>query len=446
MPKEITPSSGNSSETGFNRKRKASQSKKPSKQSKKSEDSIPIEEKILNYNIDPYDFNDANEVTLINYAVAMFRHFDLLEEFNIKEEDLKAFFQEVRKRYNPENSFHNFKHVWCVMHMSFQILVLGGSKYLESRDILAVLIAAICHDISHPGNSNAFEMATKSAISQLYCKESYPPVVAVLEQHHASLTEGLLKGPYGKALTNKMTAEEKKGFLLHVNQIIMATDMAKHHELVLQAAAFLQPPVAAADASAHSNGSSSSSSGGGNGKKSASHPIIAPVVTPRARYSSRLAGIHINRADPEVRVRFTRVLVHSADIGAQTQCLQFAYRWVDRMYAEFRNQAVKEKHLGIITSPFLHDISLESKKFADQCNFINNIVEPMWKALSDLLPELKFAYSQLLTNKAEYRDRVGRENELELRQQLNLVTSASNCAVVESGSSSGSNSHDEQEE
>jgi len=68
----------------------------------------------------------------------------------------------------------------------------------------------------------------------------------------------------------------------------------------------------------------------------------------------------------------------------------------------------------------------------------------MWKALSDLLPELKFAYYQLLTNKAEYKDRVKRENEIETRQ-LNLVTTGSNCTIIESGSSSSSNSHDEHE-
>ncbi len=62
----------------------------------------------------------------------------------------------------------------------------------------------------------------------------------------------------------------------------------------------------------------------------------------------------------------------------------------------------------------------------------------MWKALTDLLPDLRFAYDQLISNKAMYREQVGRESDKEERQRLSSSSSDGTQALNE-GFSSHSN-------
>ena len=49
-------------------------------------------------------------------------------------------------------------------------------------DILALLIAALCHDVDHSGKTNAFEVSSASEIAIVYHDN------AVLENHHAATT------------------------------------------------------------------------------------------------------------------------------------------------------------------------------------------------------------------------------------------------------------------
>ncbi len=403
----------------------------------RSEADVPHNQIILQYDIDPYEFSLEDESTLIEYGIEMFKHYDLLTEFHIKEEALRTFFGEVRKLYRHENQFHNFKHVWCVMHLSFQILTRGADKYLKPLDIFAVLVAAICHDLAHPGNNNLFEVATQSEISKMYIADP-PDEICVLERHHAKLTKGLLTSECGQEILKGLSRPQKEGFYNHIFQIIMATDMAKHGELVKEAIAYTSPPIISPTAAAAATASSFSSMSKQNALDANQHAVstesksnghngssVKAVATVTPRSSVRIAAIKaaLNKNDPESRIRFTRIVVHSADIGAQTQCLKIAYKWVDRCYDEFRSQADKERSLGIVTSPFLHEITLESKKYADQGGFISGVIEPMWKALSDLLPDLRFAYDQLIANKLAYGEKVTHENAKEERQRLSSSSS-----------------------
>lgn len=112
-------------------------------------------------------------------------------------------------------------------------------------------------------------------------------------------------------------------------------------------------------------------------------------------------GVYI-KSDPESRIIFSRALVHTADLSAQTQPLPIALKWMNRCLSEFRSQALKEQNLGIITSPYLHGIEEDCKDYLSQYHFIHDFVEPLWIAMTKLLPNLKFALNQLILNKTSY--------------------------------------------
>lgn len=383
---------------------------------------------VMNYTIDPYDYEDTE---LFKMTLIIFRYYDLPNEFNFDADSLFHFLNIVRDMYEADNYFHNFKHAWGVMHMCFHILKNGGERYVDRFDVFTVLVAALCHDVRHPGNSNAYEVATESLVSKKYSKMNE---VCVLERLHAHVTSAILmpEDNVGYHLLSSLNQAERERFLQQVDFIILGTDMAKHVALVNQAKDFVAEyrPSDILPLGCNSNSSNvsadsdvfpttrrspraSSRRQNNNSSKSQSRNASSDDQDDEPSQDSKsprnlplCVSRHLSSqliANGESRMLFTRILVHSADIGAQTQGRPVALKWVDRVYSEYRDQAERERNLGIMTSPFLHDLQEDAKVYSTQYSFINDVVEPIWSAMTTLIPDLKFALDQLIDNKHYYK-------------------------------------------
>jgi dual 3',5'-cyclic-AMP and -GMP phosphodiesterase 11 len=185
-------------------------------------DEIKLCRYITDYNTDPFLIDDK---TLIDLAIAMLQSFNLIERLDLNVEKLYDFFGAVYSNYRQNVDFHTFKHAWGTMHLTYQILCNGAVELMSSLHILAVLIAAICHDLDHPGNNSAFEVATMSKISVLYSNDT------VLERHHCAIALRLLSTPEYDFLEN-LTLSDKSKFRKIVIDSIMATDMSQHFILL----------------------------------------------------------------------------------------------------------------------------------------------------------------------------------------------------------------------
>ena len=180
------------------------------------------------WELDPFSTDDDN---LLEFAEKMFEEFDLISTFKISIDKLKIFLRCARDKYRPV-PFHNFKHGWSVLHMTCCILRQGAVSYLTPIDTLSVLIASLCHDLDHPGNNNAFEVATRSELALTHADDG------VLEKHHLSTCLRLLHDPSCNILESLSSRD-----ILEVRKLIassiMATDMADHFKHVdeLKAAA-----------------------------------------------------------------------------------------------------------------------------------------------------------------------------------------------------------------
>ena len=114
------------------------------------------------------------------HLISMFKHFDLLETFDIEEGTLRTFLLTVQLAYQP-NPYHNFTHAFDVTHAMFCLIDLFGvGAVLRPIDKLTLLLACICHDVAHPGVNNAFLVATESPLAMLYND------ISVLENHHCA--------------------------------------------------------------------------------------------------------------------------------------------------------------------------------------------------------------------------------------------------------------------
>jgi hypothetical protein len=164
------------------------------------------------------------------------------------------------------NSFHNFKHAFSVFQFCYVLLVHTGidsypesaiqqrlkngktrlitsSRSIPQADRLQgqgwmlppfesclVLLASLCHDIDHPGNTNQYEASTCSRLALLHNNKS------ILENHHCMITILLLQQPQVNVLKFLPTEKQiyAKKFII---ECILATDMEHHFPTISKLAA-----------------------------------------------------------------------------------------------------------------------------------------------------------------------------------------------------------------
>ena len=71
--------------------------------------------------------------------------------------------------YHSSNTYHNSTHAADVLHAACYFLEQSNVKeMLDSLDVAAVLVAAVVHDINHPGKTNSFLCSSGDDLAILY--------------------------------------------------------------------------------------------------------------------------------------------------------------------------------------------------------------------------------------------------------------------------------------
>eukprot|EP00002_Diphylleia_rotans_P029080 TRINITY_DN5897_c0_g1_i1.p1 TRINITY_DN5897_c0_g1~~TRINITY_DN5897_c0_g1_i1.p1 ORF type:complete len:600 (-),score=132.52 TRINITY_DN5897_c0_g1_i1:515-2314(-) len=187
------------------------------------EEAMPMllldEMKDMTFDVWKYSHHD-----LLLMAMEIFKDLGLIEAFHINPDHLRSFLSAIEASYRPWNPYHNFRHAMDVLMNTYFFLTTTDLRdYLLPIDILALAVAAICHDIDHPGCSNAFEINTHSAKAVRYND------ISVLENHHISFSFLLLRHPQFNIFSG-LSMEEFKEIRRITIQAILATDMAVHFD------------------------------------------------------------------------------------------------------------------------------------------------------------------------------------------------------------------------
>jgi GAF domain-containing protein len=301
-----------------------------------------------------FDFNPFEETDdcLVEYAVQIFSSFCNLKDFGIEVTLLRKFMISVKNSYRLDVCFHNYKHAWSVFHVTYMILRHGQvAAFLDVKAIFSVLIAAICHDLDHPGHSNSFEVESNSQLAVLYSYES------ILERHHCATALRLAMSPDHNLFKN-LTIVDSKYVKSLIVQCILGTDMAHHF-----------------------------------------HHVELLQVASRAE-------LPFDKVDVQSRVGLAKCIVHCADLSGQVLCAPLAKEWGRRCISEFKCQADKELKLGLEVTAFMIGLDDSTKAMSLQYGFVKNIVLPLWQALSDCFPNLRSCYENCLLNADYYRGQV----------------------------------------
>ncbi|KAF6778968.1 hypothetical protein AHF37_01436 [Paragonimus kellicotti] len=169
-----------------------------------------------------------NHVDSVQAAMFMFVQLHFVQRWQIPIPVLTRFILTVQRNYrNPP--YHNWTHAFCVGHFAFLCLTNASQRlqgYLDPLELFALLVGALCHDIDHRGYNNAYQRLSGSALASLYGANG-----SILENHHVDHTIRILRIKECDIFVNLTAAEDQRAMRL-LRQIILATDLENHVQLV----------------------------------------------------------------------------------------------------------------------------------------------------------------------------------------------------------------------
>ncbi|KAI9189940.1 3',5'-cyclic-nucleotide phosphodiesterase [Blastocladiella emersonii ATCC 22665] len=238
---------------------------------------------------------------------------------DITSEDLIHFVRSVQVNYNTP-PFHNFAHAFCVTQIGFIILKETGLIDELSEAVSTMLIiACLCHDIDHEGLTNMYHVNTESTLATMY-NDTCP-----MENHHAGLTMALLKSRH--SILRNLEPSEAKHFRQVITQLILATDMGKHDQVLAQ--------------------------------------------------GLRLVGTKLSVADPAHLTVLLQTILKAADLSNELRPAPVADAWSGNLYEELNREM---KQLRRPLNPV--DTATVSRS---QVDFLRTKVLPIWTMLNDLI-------------------------------------------------------------
>lgn len=287
-----------------------------------------LRENLYSWDYDPFEMDRLSSQRSIS---ALFREIvlvsNLVNEFKLDLGKLDAFCAAMEAGYDlNRNPYHNSIHGADVLQTCFCLLSNTGiAKWLSSLELLAMLFAAMVHDVEHTGTNNIFHQKSQSTLSILYNDKS------VLENHHVSVAFKTLRNPALNPF-GRLSAAQFKTFRDIVIECVLATDMATHFNQVNELR------------------------------------------------SSTLVPSTIVHQD------MMNTILHCADISAPAKKWELHSKWTERVMAEFFAQGDKESALGLPISPLCDRKTTSIPE--SQIGFITYITTPCYKVLGDAIDAL----------------------------------------------------------
>lgn len=232
-----------------------------------------------------------------NVATYLFKSFHLHRTLAFRKAELASLFSEMEERYLP-NPYHNSVHATDVT-ISLMYLVKSSGLLTHSTDleIAALITAGMAHDVGHPGVNNRFLQNSKDKLA-LECKSHADNDVSILEMMHLSVLFNLFDGT--KAAED-LSFDVWMTFRKIVIELVLATDMSKHFEIVGMLRTMLAPA---------------------------------------------------NVEDAGTRLFLFRTILKAADIGHSAKSWDLHERWSLRISEEFFRQGDSEKAKGLPISVY----------------------------------------------------------------------------------------------
>uniref|UniRef100_A0A665U9A9 Phosphodiesterase n=1 Tax=Echeneis naucrates TaxID=173247 RepID=A0A665U9A9_ECHNA len=171
---------------------------------------------LLDFSFSDFDLSDT-QTTLA--TIRMFVDLNLVQNFQMKHTSLCQWILSVKKNYRKNVAYHNWRHAFNTAQCMFALLKSGRlQNYLSDVEVLALMIATLCHDLDHRGVNNSYIQRSDHPLAQLYCHST-------MEHHHFDQCLMILNSS-GNQILSSLSLDEYKTTLKMIERAILATDLA----------------------------------------------------------------------------------------------------------------------------------------------------------------------------------------------------------------------------
>eukprot|EP00928_Gymnodinium_smaydae_P017078 TRINITY_DN16505_c0_g2_i3.p1 TRINITY_DN16505_c0_g2~~TRINITY_DN16505_c0_g2_i3.p1 ORF type:complete len:649 (-),score=154.73 TRINITY_DN16505_c0_g2_i3:117-2063(-) len=261
-------------------------------------------------------------------------------ECTLEAEATGIFLQTLCANYRAGNAFHNWYHAVDVQHTMWRMMRISQAHvFLTGLNQLAMLVAAIGHDVGHFGVNNAFLVETGHEITVRY-NDCSP-----LENMHCAKLFEIITSTPGANIFKTVSRSDFFEIRRFCVEMVLHTDMAHHFEMVKEMQMLYQMN---SDAT-----------------------------------SDELIRLFRER---DTKTKVMNLILHSADISNPCKPWKITHDWALRCLDEFFDQGDKERQLGIPVQ-MLNDRTKVCKPFS-QIGFGEFMIAPLEAAKTALFPSL----------------------------------------------------------
>lgn len=278
-----------------------------------------------------------------NYLISKW---EFSTNYGLNEEAMNSCFRKIEASYRS-NPFHNACHAAEVCHsLVYFINHSDLIKNISGLDLLSSMLAALSHDISHPGLTNRYLILTQDDLAITYNDTS------VLENMHASRLFHILK-EQDSDIFQEVPIDDIRIIRKLIIAMVLETDMSKHFASV-----------------------------------------------GRFRSISKKPGINFSKQ--EDKFFCLAFALKCADAGYCAKSIDLHVEWVQRAAEEFFLQGDLERELGMEISSYCDRNSTDVAK--SQSAFLNVICRPMFETWTEFLKseEINYSCKQQIDRNIEY--------------------------------------------
>ena len=284
----------------------------------------------------------------------------------IQTNKLDSFLFTVCKQYNEKVLYHNAMHGADVTQtLSLIFLNSKAEKISDTNvlDILSIFIAALGHDLGHPGFNNNFQINASTDIAITYNDKS------CLENYHASKLFRILKKEENDIL-EKLNTDEKKLIRKRMISEILSTDMAFHVKVISVIKA----------------------------------KIPGQIFDEEKKFELFSQNPNNKFQEQQELLDF---FIHAADLAHNAKLFSISIQWVELLSNEFWIQGDKEKSMNLPIS-FLCDRERYDIP-TSQVGFIKGFIIPTFDILVTIFPSLNFFMDNAKNNLSKWGDLIGHQ-------------------------------------
>ena len=281
--------------------------------------------------------------------------FGLYSDDIISTEKLDPFLVSISNQYYKTTLYHNSMHgadvtqSLCLYFQNSNAEEICQSLVL---DLLGILIAALGHDLGHPGLTNPFHINSSSELAITYND------ISCLENFHTSKLFRTIRNPESD-IFEKLSVQDYKTIRKRMIGNILATDMANHVKIMTV--------------------------------------IKSRIAINKAENKTKFELLSGNEKTKfEEQQSLFDFLIHAADLAHNTKLFNISLKWVELLSEEFWLQGDKEKSMNLPVS-FLCDRD-EYNIPQSQVGFIRGFIIPTFDCLVNIFPSLKYTMDNAKTN------------------------------------------------